>query len=224
MLKHIASVGFLIIFATVPAFAQKIEASGYFGWGFTDGVSGATYTNVALQSYNRVDPKDSNLFGLSLGILLTENTEAGFMYTQQNSELLAGGTLGTDDFPLGDLRVSTYHGYLGYNFGEAAAKIRPFLYGGLGATEFGSVDFTTPLRPTGGTLGGSTKFSTTWGAGVKYFVGPRVGIRVSGTWTPTYIKSDAAGYWCDPWWGCYVVGDAQYSNQFSLTGGLTFRF
>jgi len=24
--------------------------------------------------------------------------------------------------------------------------------------------------------------------------------------------------------GCYVVGDAQYSNQFEFTGGLTFRF
>lgn len=222
MVKHIASVGFLIIFATAPAFAQKIEASGYFGWAFSDGVSGATWTTPTFQTFDRVDPKDSNLFGLSLGILLTENTEAGFMYTQQNSKLVLGGVLSTPDTELGDMRVSNYHGYLSYNFGEAAAKIRPFLYGGLGATEFGSVDFNTPVRQ--GTIGGSTKFSTTWGAGVKYFLGPRVGIRASGTWTPTYIKSDAAGYWCDPWWGCYVVGDAQYSNQFSLTGGVTVRF
>jgi hypothetical protein len=32
------------------------------------------------------------------------------------------------------------------------------------------------------------------------------------------------GWWCDPWWGCYVVGDAQYSNQFEIIGGISFRF
>jgi hypothetical protein len=43
-------------------------------------------------------------------------------------------------------------------------------------------------------------------------------------WTPTYIKTDAAGWWCDPFWGCYLVGNAQYSNQFTFEGGVTFRF
>ena len=30
--------------------------------------------------------------------------------------------------------------------------------------------------------------------------------------------------WCDPYWGCYTVGDAQYSNQWELSGGVTLRF
>ena len=47
-----------------------------------------------------------------------------------------------------------------------------------------------------------------------------VGVRA----TPAYIKSDAAGYWCDPYWGCYLVGNAQYANQIELNGGITFRF
>lgn len=54
--------------------------------------------------------------------------------------------------------------------------------------------------------------------------GPRVGARVGVLWTPTYIKSDAAGWWCDPFWGCYLVGNAQYSHQFDISGGITFRF
>ena len=41
--------------------------------------------------------------------------------------------------------------------------------------------------------------------------------------TPAYIKSDPAGYWCG-FYGCYVVGDAQYANQFELSGGLSLRF
>jgi hypothetical protein len=95
--------------------------------------------------------------------------------------------------------------------------------GGMGATNFSSIDYT---RITGeqGTIGGETQFSTTWGAGVKVFPSPNVGARFGVQWTPTYIKSDAAGWWCDPWWGCYLVGNAQYANQWDLGGGITFRF
>jgi hypothetical protein len=32
------------------------------------------------------------------------------------------------------------------------------------------------------------------------------------------------GWWCDPYWGCYLVGNSQYSNQFQFTGGVTVRF
>jgi hypothetical protein len=37
------------------------------------------------------------------------------------------------------------------------------------------------------------------------------------------VKSDSEGWWCDPYWGCYVVGNAQYSNQWELAGGITLR-
>ena len=40
----------------------------------------------------------------------------------------------------------------------------------------------------------------------------------------TYIKSNPAGYWCDPYFGCWAVGDAQYSNQLEFAGGVTLRF
>ena len=75
-----------------------------------------------------------------------------------------------------------------------------------------------------GETGGETQFSTTWGAGVKLFPAPNFGVRFGMQWTPTYIKSDPGGYWCDPYWGCYMVGDAQYSHQFQFNGGVTFRF
>jgi hypothetical protein len=42
-------------------------------------------------------------------------------------------------------------------------------------------------------------------------------------WTPTYIKSDPGGWWCG-YYGCYLVGDAQYSNQLHFVGGVTARF
>jgi len=95
--------------------------------------------------------------------------------------------------------------------------------GGLGATHYGSVNFTTAAG-TSRTTGGNSQFSTTWGAGVKVYPGKNVGLKLGMRWTPTYIKSDATGWWCDPYWGCYVTGDAQYSNQFEFGGGITLRF
>lgn len=225
MLKRILVTAGLLIFAVTPsAFAQhRMEASVFAGWSFNDGVSSTT-TVIGNNgnSYNRIDPKDTGMFGLGLGFMLSEQSEVGFMWTHQGSKLLAGGTLGTPDAEIGNMGIDNYHGYLAYNFGEADSHVRPYLYGGLGASNFGSVDFSTPLRS--GTIGGNTQFSTTWGAGVKFFPKPKIGIRAGASWTPTYVKSDATGYWCDPWWGCYLVGDAQYSNQFHLTGGVTFRF
>jgi len=38
------------------------------------------------------------------------------------------------------------------------------------------------------------------------------------------LACDSEGWWCDPYWSCYVVGNPQYSNQFQFNGGVTFRF
>ncbi len=56
------------------------------------------------------------------------------------------------------------------------------------------------------------------------FPSPKFGLRLEARWTPTYIKSDPEGYWCDPYWGCYIVGDAEFSNQYELSGGIILRF
>jgi outer membrane protein W len=225
--RIIASAGFFFVLmaGAVPGFAQsRFEATAFWGWAFSDGVSAqqGVCNLTSGNCYDRVDPKDSNLFGLGFGINLNDNTEAGFLYSHQFSKLTVGGALGTPDADVGDMKVENYHGYLAYNFMEPDSKFRPYLYGGLGATNFGSVDFSTPFRS--GTVGGNAQFSTTWGTGVKYYPGERIGLRFGVSWTPTYIKSDASGWWCDPWWGCYVVGDAQYSNQIQLNVGMTFRF
>ena len=226
MLKRIIeSAVFLSIASAAPGFAQsKVEASVLFGWGFTDGVSGQAVTAGNGRIYDRIDPKDAAIFGSGLGIKLSEKAEVWFLWSLEFSKLVAGGAAftNTPDTYIGDMGLNNYHGYLAYNFMEADARIRPFIYGGLGATHFGSVDYSGQFLQ--GTIGGNTQFSTTWGAGVKFYVSPRIGFRFTSSWTPTYVKSDASGYWCDPYWGCYLVGDPQYSNQIQLNGGVTFRF
>ena len=94
-----------------------------------------------------------------------------------------------------------------YNFGDHDANVRPYFLGGAGVTHYGSVPFT--VAGFSGETGGETQFSTTWALGVKLYPNPKVGLNLGVRWTPTYIKSDSEGWWCDPYWGCYVVGNAQ---------------
>jgi hypothetical protein len=220
MFKRIAAAAFIVMLAAVPAFAQKAEVGVTFGWSFNDGVSGGSVVVPGVGTFNRLDPKDSFAWGIDLGFFVGgPNAEVGFMFSQAPSKLQAGGTSTVD---IGDMSITNYHGTFTYNWGGSDAPFRPYIFGGLGATNFGSVDYSTSRRT--GTLNSVSRFSTTWGAGVKVYgaskVGGRFGVRV----TPAYIKSDAVGWWCDPYWGCYLVGDAQYANQFVLEGGVTFKF
>jgi len=210
------------ILAAPSVFAQEHrgEVGVDLGWTFSDGVDGQPVRALDGNTYDRVDPKDSFKWGLHGGAYIGPNAEVGFMFSQQLSTLQLGGTNTRD---VGDMTISNYHAYFGYNFFDPEVKVRPYLFGGLGATNFGEVPYTR-FNGVQGTVGAETQFSTTWGAGVKMFASPNFGIKVGAQWTPTYIKSDSAGWWCDPYWGCYVVGDAKYANQFDFTGGVTFRF
>jgi len=223
MMKTVIGMGILgTLLAVTPARAQDSTVTVDFtaGWTFSDGVHGDSYLIPGVGTFDRVDPKDSFKWGLGAGVLLGQHGEVGFLFGQQLSKLQIGGSQTID---VGDLTVNTYHGYYAYNFGDSATKVRPYLMGGIGATNFGSVDYTGPLGNRGST-DSSTRFSTVWGGGVKFFATPRVAARVGVQWTPTYISTDSAGWWCDPYWGCYVVGNAKYANQFDFNGGVTFHF
>jgi hypothetical protein len=220
--KIVCAVALATLVSVAPASAQdyRAEVGVLLGWTFSDGVSGDPYRTLDGETFDRIDPEDSFKWGFDVGVLATENVEVGFLFGQQMTQLIAGGTTERE---IGDLSVNTYHGYFAYNFGFGDTPARPYLMFGLGATSFGDVDYTR-LSGEAGTVQGVTQFSTVWGAGVKLYPAPNVGVRFGLHWVPTYIKSDAEGWWCDPWWGCYLVGDPQYSNQWDLNGGISFRF
>ena len=211
--------------SATPALAQdeRVEVGVTVGWTFSDGVDGQSILAGDGKLYDRLDPKDSFRWGLDVGVFTTENVQVGFMWNQQMSNLVASGPAAERE--LGDFKINQYHGYFAYNMGDSDAAMRPYFLFGLGATQFGSVDINPACCPgTNLTTNSNAQFSTTWGAGVKLMAGPKVGARFGVQWTPTYIKSDASGYWCDPYWGCYLVGDAQYSNAWDLGGGIIFKF
>jgi hypothetical protein len=219
MLKRVMVIaGLFILTGVVPAFAQRVEVSGFLGWSLTDGVDADSAVAIEGNIYDKVEPDDAAIYGFTVGALVGEGAEVGFRWAQQPTTLIISGTA---DREIGDMSITSYHGYFAYNFGEVDAPIRPFVLFGLGATNYGSVDVT--VAGVNRSVGGETQFSTTWAAGIKAHA-RAVGLRAAVEWTPTYIKTDSAGWWCDPYWGCYLVGNSQYSSQFQFTGGVLFRF
>ena len=91
-----------------------------------------------------------------------------------------------------DMTVDNYHGNFIYNLGDPDGKVRPFVFMGIGATTYGEV------QGGKGTIPSNTRFSWAMGAGVKAFFSEHVGFKGTFRWTPTYIKTVGAGWWCDP--------------------------
>ncbi len=146
MLKKVV---FLAVLGTAlsvaPAFAQEPRVTVDFtvGWSVADGVSGDPRVILGVGTFDRVDPKDSFKWGFGVGALIGENAEVGFLYGQAASTLEISGPTQTID--VGDMKINNYHAYFQYNFGDNQTKVRPYIMGGMGATSFGSVDYTNVL-------------------------------------------------------------------------------
>ena len=210
-----------VLWSVTPTSAQKkAEVYGLFAWTLSDGVD-SEQSVVAGDGnvYDGVSTTDSWSWGFGGGYHVNDRIEVGFIFMQQMTTL---EITGNNNLEVGDMNVNTYHPYLAFNFGDTEARMRPYVLIGMGATSYSSVSFTA--LSTARETPSQTQFSTTWGAGIKMYPSPHFGVRVGLQWTPTYIKTDSEGWWCDPFWGCYVVGDPQYSNQLHFAGGVTARF
>ena len=219
MIYRIIPAAVAIVALAAPAYAQKFEVSFIGGYSTSEGVEGDAVITPS-GTFNEVKVKSGGSFGLSFGAVMESGGEIGFMWNRQMSKL---GVSGTTSLDIGDMDIDHYHGYFAYNF-LPGQRVRPYLLIGIGATYYGEVGFTPALGGSA-TVAGNTQFSTTWGAGVKAFTSNgKVGVRGGMRWTPTYITSEAEGWWCDPYWGCYVTGDSKYAHQFEFSGGVVFAF
>jgi len=219
MVRRFAALFTGIWLLAAPLSAQRVEVS--FSGGYTASEGVAVEERVVLGAiYNQVDVTSGGSYHFTFGVFASPNAQVEFLYGRQMSTLQASGP--AISTKVADMNVSNYHGNFVYNWGESDAKVRPFAFVGLGATSYSSSDYTSINGQN--TNFSDTQFSTTWGGGVKMYLSPNFGIKATARWTPTYIKSTSAGYWCDPWYGCWLLADPDYSHQFDISGGVTIRF
>ena len=219
MARRIVFVFLGILLITRVASAQRVEVSFNAGYSASEGITsnerpllGQLYDTLAVDSGASVN--------LTFGVNFTPNAQVEFLWARQNSRLQADGPGGK--LPLSELTLYNYMFNFVYTSGEGDAGLRPYFFVGAGATSYSFGEIQIPGST--GSIGGETRFSTNVGGGLKFYFTPSVGAKVGLRWTPTFIKSDTVGVWCDPFYGCWPIADTQYSNQFETAGGITFRF
>jgi hypothetical protein len=211
----------LIGVSQLGVFAQekKVELTPFFGYTASGGLDvGATDIGGGV-IVDRLTPKSAISYGGLFEYFLSENWAVGFNFSQQRSKLegrIQGG--GKQEFT--DMPVNNYHAILSYHTGDEDSSLRPFFLFGLGATQY------SPSDIGGQQVDGLTRFSPTFGGGVKYYASESIGFRFGARWTPTYFYSTPAGVWCSPFWpgGCWVLANDHDSHQGEFSGGVTFRF
>ena len=224
---RIAAAAALVAFGAIRAQAQdpRVEVSFETGYTASEGIATTSARVINGQVYNDVDIKSGANFGFTAGFFITPNAEVEFLWNRQFSQFDISNP--APSVLLADVSVDNYHGNFVYNWFAGDAKVRPFAFGGLGMTHYAPGDPQPLATPKAGTttIDSASKFSWTFGGGVKVYPSQHVGVRLSARWTPTYIKSDSAGLWCDPFYPtCWVLADPDYSNQFAFTGGVTLKF
>jgi hypothetical protein len=208
-----AAAALLLIIAS-PGDAQHRFDIGVFG-GYTLS-EGLDFNPVQLdgETYRSLDPESGFSFGVDFGVFANRVFQIGFLFDQQQSTFVVDGTarrefVGVD--------INNYHCFLAYHPSQFPEHIRPFLLFGVGATHYLTGEFD------GGEIDNEIKFSSTAGAGVKFYRTENLGFKFMSRWTPTYIKSDPSGNYCNSTWGCFETGDAGYSNQFQMSAGVIYH-
>jgi len=207
----------LIVAAPAHAQSKKFELNVTGGWIFSEGASGDTFV-TPIGTFNGISVKSGPSIGLSFAVLTEGGGEVGFQWGRQMSKLTVEGV---PTYELGDMNIDNYHAMFGYNT-MPGAKVRPYVTIGLGATDYRPVTYSLPGRS--GEINGSVRFSFKLGLGVKSWGNDAIGWTAVMNWTPTGVSSEDSGWWCDPFFGCYVTTNFKFSNQFELAGGVVFRF
>ena len=184
----------------VPAAAQSTELGMLAG--FTPEVS----LDRHAPELEGVSLDGGVTFSISGTRFLNEHWGIGVEWGQQ----LSGFVIETADADttLYDLGIAHFHGYAVYRFGEAAAKVRPFAFGGAGMNFLWARD-----------LESETKLSFGLGGGLSYFVSRSLAIEGRVTYKPTMMNDSAAGDFCDAFGFCQST-----LQQFEIAAGVRFRF
>ena len=190
--------------------AQNVEVTGHVGGQFNGGL------DLSTSLFRRIEVGNSTNYGVTAGYLLGERYGIEFQWNHTKADTVAQPAGGGSDIKVFSLNMDQYMGNLLFHFADREAKLRPFAFVGLGASD---------LSPDRSGVSGATRFAFSLGGGAKYNLSKHFGLRGQAKWSPTYITSTDGGYWCDPFWGgCWVVGNDHYLHEFDVTGGITFRF
>lgn len=201
----------LLLLAAADASSQTVEITpvvGYrFGGSFTAGNSTGPQGN-----FGTYEIEDAASFGVHLGLRVSRDGEIEALYSRQNTRLSTGGLFtGT---PVLDLALESWHAGGNYLFKEEDARVRPYIGMGLGMTR---------LLPGPAGLSDETRFSASFAAGAKVWLGRHVGLRFEVRGFFTFLGNSRQTS-CQTAQGCLIHAEGDVISQADASAGLVLRF
>lgn len=153
-----------------------------------------------------VDIEASESYGALLDFSVTRSFQIELLYSRQDTTSEVEQRIGRDDL---DVRVEYFH--LGALYQWTPGQLVPYVAGSFGATNFGLGDDD------------ETRFSWTFGGGVKALVSDHVGFRLDGRFYSTFIEEDDDEVFCSPDY-CVTFEDATLFFQWDVKAGIVIGF
>ena len=193
-MRWLVTVGVLL--ASAAAQAQQVEIAPLVGYSTSEAID-RTAPGVDDLRIDR-----AITWGAQAAYFVTANLGFEALWMRQSTHVsMSSGNVRADVFAMRSTRV---HGSLVYQFGEARAAVKPFVFGGFGGNFLSSSDFDT-----------EAKTAWTAGGGLKWFVREHMGVRAQAR----YNLTDAGGGFCNPFGFCRGS-----LSHLEISGGAAFRF
>jgi hypothetical protein len=189
----------LVLVAAPPAWAQRLEVAPLVG---VTTAAGVHRTAPGVESLNTA-PASS--WGARGTYFLAPHLGVEALWMRQETAVsIEVGSARADVFRM---TTNGFHANVVWQFRGKAARIRPFVFGGPGATVFGADDF-----------GRNTAWSWTAGGGVKWLPARHAGVTVQGRYKPD-LPPNEPGEMCGPFDFCQ-----DRLNHFDVAAGVVLRF
>ena len=139
----------------MPRAARELTRSGPAGRGLPLTAIGFTLATDIKQTAPEIDElriKTGLTWGGQVGYFFSTHWGADALLTRQETALEVGTSAGRAD--LFNMKATKLHGNLVYQFGSSEARVRPFLFAGLGTTFFSAQDLQSETKLSSGIGGG----------------------------------------------------------------------
>jgi len=204
--------GILILAAVATASAAQAQMPRE--WELTAFGGGFLAGDIYSAGSATIQVDDTWTYGARIGTNLSPTFGLEASYARASSDLSARGiadytgALGTVTFDQIDLNGNFGSGFYRQAYGYFTLGI------GMTILTPHAADVNTDTN---------TRFSTNIGLGLKYFMSPKLGLRLDGRYrlTDTNISTDDYVY-CDPYYGCYSYYSTWYDSG-EITAGLVYK-
>jgi len=200
-----------LVIVPPAARSQTVEITPVVGYRFGGSFTAGTGTGPQ-GDFGAYEVDAAASFGVQVALRVSRDGEIEALYSRQDTRASTGSLFMAT--PAFDLALESWHAGGNYLFEEEDARVRPYIGMGLGMTR---------LLPGPAGLTDETRFSASFAAGAKVWLGRHVGLRFEARGFFTFLGDSGQGF-CQTGQGCVIHAEGDVISQADARAGLVLRF